>query len=53
MTRELADELGGEADLTLLADAALARAGQPSGVGLLLAGSELIVADGASWWSTR
>ncbi len=47
--RKLADELEGEAELTALANAALARAGQPSGDGLLLAESERIVAEGSSW----
>lgn len=41
MTRELADELGGEGELAVLANAALARVGQPSGVVLLLAESGL------------
>ncbi len=47
--RKLADELEGEAELTALANAALARAGQPSGDGLLLAESERIVAEGSTW----
>jgi metal-responsive CopG/Arc/MetJ family transcriptional regulator len=47
--RKLADELEGEAELTALANAALARAGQPSGDGLLLAESERIVAGGSAW----
>lgn len=47
--RKLADELEGEAELTALANAALARAGQPSGDGLLLAESERIIAEGSDW----
>ena len=47
--RKLADELEGEAELTALANAALARAGQPSGDGLMLAESERIVAEGSAW----
>ena len=47
--RKLADELEGEAELTALANAALARAGQPSGDGLMRAESERIVAEGSAW----
>ena len=47
--RKLADELEGAAELTALANAALARAGQPSGDGLLLAESQRIVAEGSGW----
>ncbi|WP_083980010.1 ribbon-helix-helix domain-containing protein [Demequina salsinemoris] len=44
--RRYADELEGASDLTALADAALARAGQPSGDGLFVAESERLLAGG-------
>ena len=47
--RRLADELEGRAGLTVLADAALARAGQPSGERLFLAESERIVTERPAW----
>ena len=47
--QKLADELEGEAELTALANAALARAGQPSGDELMLKESERIIAEGSVW----
>ncbi len=47
--RKLADELEGEAELTALANAAIARTGQPSGDGLFLAESQRLTVDGTDW----
>ncbi len=47
--QRFADELEGEAELTALADAAIARAGQPSGDEQFLRESERIVQGGTDW----
>lgn len=47
--RKLADELEGEAELTALANAVIARIGQPSGDGLFLAESQRIIVEGTDW----
>lgn len=48
--RRLADELEGEVELTALADAVIARVGQPSGErSPLLRESERIVREGTDW----
>ncbi|MFD4991781.1 ribbon-helix-helix protein, CopG family [Cellulosimicrobium cellulans] len=46
---KFADELEGGSDLTALADAALADAGQPSEDGLFLAASEREMSRGTEW----
>lgn len=45
----LADELEGEAELTALANAVIARAGQPSGDGAFVRENERRLADGVDW----
>jgi hypothetical protein len=45
----LADELEGEAELTALANAVIARAGQPSGDGLFQRESERAMRDTTEW----
>lgn len=45
----LAEELEGEADLTLLADAVIERAGQPAGDGLFLRESERVGGSAVEW----
>lgn len=47
--QHFADELEGEAELTALANAVIARTGQPSGDRLFLRESERTVADGSEW----
>lgn len=47
--QRLADELEGEAELTALANAVIARVGQPSADGLLLRESERAVLEGTEW----
>ncbi|KLL10531.1 CopG family transcriptional regulator [Protofrankia coriariae] len=47
--QRLADELEGEAELTRLANAVLARTGQPSGDGLFLRESERVLREGTDW----
>lgn len=47
--RKLADELEGEAELTTLANAAIASAGQPAGDGLFLQESQRQLVEGADW----
>ncbi|WP_306232004.1 CopG family transcriptional regulator [Agrococcus beijingensis] len=47
--RRLADELEGEAELTALANAVIARVGQPAADGLLLRESERIIGEGTDW----
>ncbi|WP_206443303.1 hypothetical protein [Candidatus Protofrankia californiensis] len=47
--KRLADELEGEAELTRLANAVLARVGQPSGDGLFLRESERVLREGTEW----
>ncbi len=47
--RRLADELEGETELTALANAVIARAGQPSDSSPFLVESERIVRDGSAW----
>lgn len=44
-----ADELEGASELTALADAVIARAGQPSGDGTFRAASEQVVVEGTEW----
>jgi hypothetical protein len=46
---KLADELEGAAELSALADAAIARTGQPSGDGVFLAESERLFTRGSEW----
>lgn len=46
---KLADELEGTSELTAIAEDALARAGQPSGDGLLLTESQRIIQSGSEW----
>lgn len=46
--KKLADELEGEAELTALANAVIARAGQPSSDGLFLRESERTL-EGTEW----
>ena len=46
---KLADELEDEAELTAMANAALARAGQPAGDGTFLRESERIGREAADW----
>jgi hypothetical protein len=45
----LADELEGSSELTALANATIARAGQPSDDSPMLTESERIVRDGSDW----
>ncbi|WP_026373902.1 CopG family transcriptional regulator [Agrococcus lahaulensis] len=47
--RKLADELEGEAELTALADAVIARVGQPSADSPMLRESERIISEGTDW----
>lgn len=47
--RKLADELEGEAELTALADAVIARVGQPSADSATLQESERIISEGTDW----
>lgn len=47
--RKLADELENEAELTALANAALARTGQPSGDGSFLDEAQRLLVEGADW----
>lgn len=47
--RRLADELEGEAELRAMADAVLARVGQPSADSPLLRESERIISEGTDW----
>ncbi|WP_425844411.1 ribbon-helix-helix protein, CopG family [Agrococcus sp. TSP3-2-1] len=47
--RRLADELEGEAELTAMADAVVARVGQPSADSPLLRESERIISEGTDW----
>jgi hypothetical protein len=47
--RLLADELEGESELTALANAAIARAGQPSGDGAFLRENERALVAGTDW----
>ncbi|MBW0256347.1 MULTISPECIES: CopG family transcriptional regulator [unclassified Cellulomonas] len=47
--RRLADELEGTSELTALANAAIARAGQPAGDGAFLRASERAVLEGTEW----
>lgn len=47
--RRLADELEGSSELTALADAAIARAGQPSGNGAFLSHSEELMQNRVEW----
>ena len=47
--RRLADELEGEAELTAMANAVIARAGQPSEDGPLLMESERTILAGSEW----
>jgi metal-responsive CopG/Arc/MetJ family transcriptional regulator len=47
--QRLADELEGEAELTALANAVIARVGQPSGDGEFLHESERAIRDGTEW----
>lgn len=46
---KLADELDGTGPLTAIAEDALARAGQPSGDGLLLTESQRVIFAGSAW----
>ena len=46
---KLAAELEGEAELTALANATIARAGQPAGDGAFLRESERIILEGTEW----
>lgn len=46
--RKLAAELEGEAELTAMANAVIARAGQPAD-GLMLRESERVVREGSEW----
>ena len=46
--RRLADELEGEAELTALADAVMARAGQPAGDGAFLTESQRAI-ENSEW----
>ncbi|UFS59445.1 CopG family transcriptional regulator [Subtercola endophyticus] len=47
--QRLADELEGASELTAIANAVLARTGQPSGDGLFLRESERVMRDGTEW----
>ncbi|MCS5497322.1 CopG family transcriptional regulator [Cnuibacter physcomitrellae] len=47
--QKLADELEGESELTALADAVIARAGQPAGDGEFLRESQRVVSEGSDW----
>jgi len=47
--RKLADELEGEAELTALANAVIARTGQPSGDGMFLQESQRLIIEGTDW----
>lgn len=47
--QKLADELEGEAELTAIANAVIARSGQPSGDGLFLGESERVLREGGEW----
>ncbi|MBB6389863.1 CopG family transcriptional regulator [Microbacterium thalassium] len=47
--RRLADELEGEAELTAMANAVIARVGQPSEDSPFLAESERTVLEGSEW----
>jgi len=47
--RKLADELEGEAEFTALANAVIARTGQPSGDGLFVAESQRLIVEGTDW----
>ncbi len=47
--QKLADALEGEAELTALANAAIARAGQPSGDAAFLVESERNLSQGTEW----
>ncbi len=47
--QKLADELEGEAELTKVANAALARAGQPGGDELFVRESERLLREGTDW----
>lgn len=47
--QKLADELEGEAELTRVANAALARAGQPDGDELFVRESERLLREGTDW----
>jgi hypothetical protein len=47
--QRLADELEGEAELTALANAVIARVGQPSGDGIFVRESERIGLQGTDW----
>lgn len=47
--QKLADELEGESELTALADAVIARAGQPAGDGEFLKESQRVVSEGSDW----
>ncbi|KHK95144.1 CopG family transcriptional regulator [Microbacterium mangrovi] len=44
-----ADELEGTSALTAVAEAALERAGQPAGDGLLLAEAQRVILSGSDW----
>ncbi|TIH37380.1 CopG family transcriptional regulator [Subtercola vilae] len=47
--QRLADELEGASELTAIANAVLARTGQPSGDGLFLRESQRVMRDGTEW----
>lgn len=47
--QRLANELEGESELTAIANAVIARVGQPSGDGIFLRGSEQMKRDGVEW----
>jgi hypothetical protein len=47
--QRLADELEGAADLTRLADSAIADAGQPSGDGLFVRETSRVIAESGEW----
>jgi metal-responsive CopG/Arc/MetJ family transcriptional regulator len=47
--QKLADELEGEAELTALANAVIARVGQPAGDGMFLRESERIGLESTDW----
>jgi metal-responsive CopG/Arc/MetJ family transcriptional regulator len=47
--RRLADELEGVSELTALANAAIARAGQPAGDGLLVSAAQESMRSETSW----
>lgn len=47
--QKLADELEGEAELTAMANAAIARAGQPHGDAVFLNESQRLMRENAEW----